>query len=167
MAPRRGHSSDSGVTERVVSQILTEVDGMEELNDVVIIAATNRPELIDPALLRPGRFDRHIYIKAPTETAREEILKIHTYKMPLAKNVNVKELAHKAKNFSGADLKSLCAEAGMLALRENINVKQIEKRHFNDALKKVSASLDETDSTRYHRAMEGVSGRAAPLDYMG
>jgi len=165
LAPRRGHSSDSGATERVVSQILTEIDGMEELNDVVIIAATNRPELVDPALLRPGRFDRFIYIKAPTEKAREDILKIHTKDMPLAKTVDISALARRTKNFSGADLKSLCVEAAMIALRKDLDAKTVEKKHFDVALKKVGASLDEMDSKRYKEAIEEVAGKSP--DYVG
>jgi len=164
LAPKRGHSVDSGVTERVVSQILTEIDGMEELADVVIIAATNRPELVDPALLRPGRFDRFIYIKAPTEVARRDILAIHTKGMPLARGINLAELAKGTNNFSGADLKSLCNEAAMLALRENIDARIVEKRHFEVALKKVGASLDEKDSMRYKQIIEEIANKP---DYMG
>jgi transitional endoplasmic reticulum ATPase len=164
LAPKRGHSMDSGVTERVVSQILTEIDGMEELADVVIIAATNRPELVDPALLRPGRFDRFIYIKAPTESARRDILAIHTKSMPLASDVNLVDLARHTINFSGADLKSLCSEAAMIALRENIDAKIVGKKHFAVALKKVGASLDEKDSMRYKKIIKDIANLP---DYMG
>ncbi len=165
LAPRRGHSSDAGVTERVVSQILTEIDGMEELNDVLIIAATNRPELVDPALLRPGRFDRFIYVKAPTEAARKEILALHTQDMPLAGDVNIDELARRTPNFSGADIKSLCTEAAMIALRGDMEAKLVEKQHFEAALRKVGASLDEKDSKRYKEAIEEVASGSP--DYMG
>ena len=164
LAPKRGHSVDSGATERVVSQILTELDGMEELADVVVIAATNRPELVDPALLRPGRFDRFIYIKAPTESARRDILAIHTKSMPLASDVNLVDLAKHTNNFSGADLKSLCSEAAMIALRENIDAKIVGKTHFATALKKVGASLDDKDSMRYKQIIEEIASKP---DYMG
>jgi len=165
LAPRRGQGHDSGVTERVVSQILTEIDGMEELNDVVIIAATNRPELVDPALLRPGRFDRFIYITAPTEVARKEILRIHTQSMPLAGDVSIDELARRTHNFSGADLKSLCTEAAMIALRGNMDATQVGKPHFEAALKKVGASLDDKDSKRYKEVIEEVASGSP--SYMG
>ncbi|RLE42284.1 ATPase, partial [Candidatus Woesearchaeota archaeon] len=125
LAPRRGAStSDSGVTERVVNQLLTEMDGLIELHDVIIIAATNRPDRLDTAILRPGRFDRIILCPVPDEKSRLEILKIHTKDMPL-KGVNLKELAKKTEGFVGADIEALCREAGMLALREDIKVKYV------------------------------------------
>ncbi|RLE58543.1 MAG: AAA family ATPase, partial [Thermoprotei archaeon] len=105
IAPMRGLlTADSGVTERVVSQLLTELDGLERLEGVVVIAATNRPDIIDPALLRPGRFDRVIYVPPPDEKARLEILKVHTRKMPLAPDVNLEEIAKKTQGYTGADL---------------------------------------------------------------
>ena len=114
-------SSDSHVTERVISQILTELDGLESLNSVMVIAATNRPDIIDQALLRPGRFDRLIEIGLPDETARQEILKIHMAKKPLAEDVKVEELAKMTDKYSGADLGALVNEAVMLAIREYVS----------------------------------------------
>ncbi|HHO57232.1 MAG TPA: AAA family ATPase, partial [Thermoplasmatales archaeon] len=108
IAPSRGGMGDSHVTERVISQLLTELDGLEELRDVTVIAATNRPDIIDPALLRPGRFDRLIYIPPPDKKAREEIFKIHTRKKPLAKDVSIKELAEKTEGYTGADIAAVC-----------------------------------------------------------
>ncbi|ABL77714.1 CDC48 family AAA ATPase [Thermofilum pendens] len=142
LAPMRGLvTSDSGVTERVVSQLLTEMDGLERLEGVVVIAATNRPDIIDPALLRPGRFDRLIYVPPPDEKARLEILKVHTRRMPLAEDVDLAEIARKTEGYTGADIEVLVREAGLLALRENISIDKVYRRHFEEALKKVRPSL--------------------------
>ncbi|UNQ74257.1 CDC48 family AAA ATPase [Infirmifilum sp. NZ] len=142
LAPMRGLvSSDSGVTERVVSQLLTEMDGLERLEGVVVIAATNRPDIIDPALLRPGRFDRLIYVPPPDEKARLEIFKVHTRRMPLAEDVDLAELAKRTEGYTGADIEVLVREAGLIALRENINTDKVHMRHFEEALKKVRPSL--------------------------
>ena len=148
IAPSRGGSADSHVTERVISQMLTELDGLEELRDVIVIAATNRPDIIDPALLRPGRFDRLIYIPPPDKEARKEIFKIHTRKKPLAKDVNIDELAEKTEGYTGADIAAVCNEAVMAAMREyiekggkmdkeEIKKLKIRKKHFEEALKNV------------------------------
>ncbi|MGB8218229.1 MAG: CDC48 family AAA ATPase [Candidatus Methanoperedens sp.] len=120
IVPPRGASFDTGVTERVVSQILTELDGLEELKNVVIIAATNRPDMVDPALLRPGRFDRFIYIRPPDLAEREAILKIHLKGKPLSDEVDIKELARRTEGYVGADIEAICREAAILALRECI-----------------------------------------------
>jgi transitional endoplasmic reticulum ATPase len=154
IAPIRGMSSDSHVTERVISQILTELDGMEELKDVVLIAATNRPDMIDPALLRPGRLDRLIYIQPPEEKEREEIFRIHLEGKPVGKDVSVPELAKITDGYVGADIEAICREASMLALREFIesDVEMehvgkaaknivIRKEHFEAAMKKVKQTL--------------------------
>jgi len=148
IAPARGSLGDTHVTERVISQLLTELDGLEELRDVTVIAATNRPDIIDPALLRPGRFDRLIYIPPPDKKARKEIFKIHTRKKPLAKDVDLDELAERTEGYTGADIAAVCNEAVMAAIREYISkggkmdkeeIKKlkIEKRHFEEALKNV------------------------------
>ena len=156
IAPSRSSgSSDSHVTERVISQILTELDGLESLNSVIVIAATNRPDIIDPALLRPGRFDRLIEIGLPDEKGRLEILKIHAAKKPLADDINLEEIAKKTEKYSGADLSAIVNEAVMLAIRECVlqgksleeaqicNYK-VEKKHFDEAMKKVQPTA-ETD----------------------
>lgn len=128
IAPVRGKSFDSGVTERMISQFLTELDGLEELKGVVVIAATNRPDMIDPALLRPGRFDKIIRIGLPEETSRLEILKIHTKDIPLADDVDLLELSRKTEDFSGAELALLCHEAVLVAIQEYLpRVKEIGK----------------------------------------
>jgi len=142
IAGRRGFEMGSKVGERIVDQLLTEMDGLEELTDVVVIAATNRPDLLDPALLRPGRFDRHILISAPDEQTRLKIFEIHTSKMPLAKDVDLKELARKTNYYSGADIAAVCREAAMRALRENLDAKEVKAKHFEEALKEIGPSLN-------------------------
>jgi transitional endoplasmic reticulum ATPase len=129
IAPVRGGGfGDSHVTERVISQILTELDGLEELKDVVVIGATNRIDMVDPALLRPGRFDKLLSVPVPDLEARKEILKIHLKNKPLAKDVNVVQLAEKTKGYSGADLAALCNTASMLVIKEHITKsKTVEK----------------------------------------
>jgi transitional endoplasmic reticulum ATPase len=120
IAPKRGRDISSAVTDKVVNQLLTELDGMEEPKDVIIIAATNRPDIIDPALLRPGRLDRVILVPVPDEKARLDIFKIHTRNMNLAEDVSLEELAKKTEGYTGADIEALCREAAMLAVRESI-----------------------------------------------
>jgi transitional endoplasmic reticulum ATPase len=150
IAPTRGDHGDSHVTERVISQFLTEMDGLEILTNVVVIGATNRPDIIDPALLRPGRFDRILYVPPPDRESRVQIIKIHTKKKPLAEDVNIEELADKTDGYTGADIASLSSAAVMLALREHItkypDSKEAEKqtkylkinmKHFEDAMKKI------------------------------
>ena len=150
IAPIRGLGyGDSMVTERVVSQLLTEIDGIEKLDGVVVIAATNRPDIVDPALLRPGRFDRLVYVPPPDQRGRLEILKIHTKNMPLADDVDLEEIAKITEGFSGADLEVLCREAGLYALREDINAKYVAKRHFEKALKKIRPSITQ-EMIRYY-----------------
>jgi transitional endoplasmic reticulum ATPase len=141
LAPRRGASTDSGVTERVVNQLLTEIDGLEALHDIVIIGATNRPDIIDTALLRPGRFDRIIMTPVPDKAVRLEIFKIHTKSMPLNKVIKLEDLSERTDGYVGADIESVCREAAILALRENMNAKEILKEHFDAALKKVRPSV--------------------------
>ncbi|HDO41301.1 MAG TPA: AAA family ATPase [Candidatus Bathyarchaeota archaeon] len=142
LVPRRGMGvGDSMVTERVISQLLTEMDGIMRLEDVVVIAATNRPDMIDPAVLRPGRFDRLIYVPAPDEKARLEIFKIYTKNMPLAKDVNLEELARATKGYSGADIEALCREAALNALRRDLNAKEVTKADFDSAMEKIGPSI--------------------------
>jgi transitional endoplasmic reticulum ATPase len=142
LVPRRGMGyADSGVTERVISQLLTEMDGIMTLQDVVIIAATNRPDIVDPAVLRPGRFDRLIYVPEPDEKARLEIFKIYTKDMPLAKDVNLAELASRTKSYSGADIEAVCREAALNALRRDINSKEVTVSDFQKALEKIGPSI--------------------------
>jgi transitional endoplasmic reticulum ATPase len=152
LVPRRGHTTHEA-SERIVSQLLTEISGVEEMKDVVIVAASNRPDLIDTALLRPGRIDRFVLIPAPDEKARLEIFEVHTKNMPL-KVVNLKELARKTEGFSGADIEALCREAAMSALRENMKSKDVKKKHFEEALKKVTPSLSKDIIEYYNKFVE-------------
>jgi len=140
LAPRRGAGSDSNVTERVVNQLLTEIDGLEDLNDVVVIGATNRPDILDNALLRPGRFDRILFVGAPDIEARKKIFEVHTYGMPL-KGVDLNDLAKRTEGYVGADIESVCREAAIMALRDDLNVKEILKKYFDRALDKVRPSV--------------------------
>jgi len=149
IAPRRGMETGAKVTERMVNTLLSEIDGLQELSDVVVIAATNRPDMMDPALLRPGRFDRTILTTVPNEKSRLEIFKIHTYKMPLAKDVDLKKLAKETINFVGADIENLCREAGILALRADLKAKEIPMKYFNEVLKKISPSLTQEQMEAY------------------
>ncbi len=134
---RSGNDADSGVTKRVVNQLLTEMDGLEELEDVAIIAATNRPDILDAGLMRPGRFDRHIQVGEPDEETRLAIFKVHTKDMPLAKNVDLKKLAKNTEGYVGADIESVCREAAMLTLRKDLDAKEIPYKYFKEAIDKV------------------------------
>jgi transitional endoplasmic reticulum ATPase len=154
IVPRRGGRFDSGVTDRIVNQLLTEMDGLERLEGVVVIAATNRPDIIDPALLRPGRFDRLIYVPPPDERARLEILKVHTRKMPLAEDVDLAEIARKTEGYTGADLAAVCKEAALAALRKAGKPVGVSKRHFEQALQVVKPSVTKEDAERYRRISE-------------
>ncbi len=153
LAPRRGLDAGSRVSEQVVSQLLTEMSGIEDMKDVVIIAATNRPDIVDPALLRPGRFDRLIYVPAPDAKTRLEILKKHTKTMPL-KGFDVEKLIEKTDGYSGADLEAVCVEAGLNALRGDMKAKEVTKKNFEDALKKIKPSITEDMFMKYQKAVE-------------
>jgi len=139
----------SGVTQRVVNQLLTEIDGLEELRDVAVIAATNRPDIIDPGLMRPGRFDRHIKVDNPNEEGRLAIFKVHTDEMPLAKDVNLEKLAKATDGYVGADIEAVCREAAMLTLRDNIESEEVNMKYFNKAMEKVKPVSDEGEMTQY------------------
>ena len=162
IAPSRGRiSGDSNVTERMVSQLLTEMDGLESMKDLVVIAATNRPDLIDRALLRKGRFDRWVYIPPPTAKGREAIFEIYLDRMPLDKDVKVKKLVEMTENFVGGDVENLCKEAGMHALKEDLDIELVSWRHFEEALKAVQASITPKDIADYERMNEEFQRTAA------
>jgi transitional endoplasmic reticulum ATPase len=142
IAPRRGVSmADSGVTERLVNQLLTSIDGLESLEGVVILGATNRPDIVDPALLRAGRFGKLVLIPVPDREARLEIFKVHTREMPLV-DVNLEELADRTEDFSGADIESLCKEAGLNALRKDPDASTVTMEEFEEALLHARPSVD-------------------------
>ena len=160
IAPPRG-GGDSGVTERVVSQLLTELDGIEDLKGVVVLAATNRLDMVDPALLRPGRFDFLVEMPWPDETVRKAILSVQTRKMPLADDVDLAVLAAETAGYVGADLEGLCHKAALLAIREYIERQQVDnaaepsqkempydfaelriaRRHYTDAYRDMAVRL--------------------------
>jgi len=153
IVPPRGRDLGSNVTERVVSQILTELDGLESLKDVVVIAATNRPDMVDPALMRPGRIDRILYIPNPDKDARESILAIHTRGMPLAEEVDMDKLAEQMENYSGADIAATCQAASQIAIHEHLqkysdpieamehkDELKVNMEHFKQAFNKVKSS---------------------------
>ncbi len=146
---RAGGSTDSGVTQRVVNQLLTEIDGMEELQDVAVIAATNRADILDPALVRPGRFDRHVKIEEPDEKGRLEIFKVHTAKMPLADDVDLQRLAKNTEGYVGSDIEAVSREAVMLALRDNLQADKITMKNFRDAMKKIKTE-EKVELIQYH-----------------
>jgi len=146
---RSGSSTDSGVTQRVVNQLLTEIDGLEELQDVAVIAATNRVDIMDPALLRPGRFDRHVKVDDPDEKARLEIFKVHTKNMPLDDDVDLEYLAKNTEKYVGADIEAVCREAVMLTLREDIKADKVNMGSFKKAMKKVKPE-EKIDMVQYH-----------------
>jgi len=160
LAPKRGRSIGDNVSERIVSQMLTEMSGLEDLHDVVIIAATNRPDMLDTALLRPGRFDRLILVPEPVEEARLKIFKIKTKDMPL-KGVNLKALAKQTEGFSGADIEGLCREAAMNALRKDKSAKEVTMKHFDVAFKEVSPSLSPKMIGFYKKFSERFKARIA------
>ena len=160
IAPHRGLSHDSQVTERVVNTLLSEMDGLEELNDIIILAATNRPDMIDAALLRPGRFNRLLFVGAPSKEERLEILKIHTKNMPLAKDVNLTKLADKTEGYTGADLEALCREAGLLSLRKDIKAKTVNNKFFEEALKKIRSSVSKELIDKYKAVEENYLKQA-------
>jgi len=150
IAPSRGrHTTDSGVSEKVLSQFLTEMDGLEVKKDIIVIAATNRPDILDPALIRPGRIDRILLVPAPNEEERLKILEIFTKDMPLTANVDLNVLNSKLEGFSGADIEMLCREAGMIALRENLKARKISKEHFNMAIETIYPSVTAEISKSY------------------
>ncbi|MBC8500693.1 MAG: CDC48 family AAA ATPase [Nanoarchaeota archaeon] len=141
MAHKRTQGSDSRVNERVVNQLLTEMDGLQDLSDVVIIAATNRPDMVDTALLRPGRFDRIVLTPVPDKKTREAIFRVHIKGMPLAKDFNIKKLVEKTENYVGADIEAICREAAIMALRDDIKAKTVKMKYFEKALEKVRPSV--------------------------
>lgn len=157
LAPRRGLGfSDGGVSERVISQLLTEMDGITTLQDIVIIAATNRPDMVDPAVLRPGRFDRLIYVPEPDEKSRLRIFSIYTKGMPLANDVNLVQLTAATKNYSGADIEALCRESAMHALRKDLSAKEVTMKDFEEALKRAGPSVTPDMEKWYRGFMQQV-----------
>jgi transitional endoplasmic reticulum ATPase len=157
ITPRRGLGmSDSGVSERVISQLLTEMDGITTLQDIVVIAATNRPDMVDSAVLRPGRFDRLIYVPEPDEKSRLQIFKIYTKGMPISGDVDLNPLVIGTKYYSGADIESLCREAAMHALRRDVNSREVTMKDFQDAMKEMGPSITPDMEKWYKSFMQQI-----------
>ena len=160
IAPSRGrYTSDSGVSEKVLSQFLTELDGLEVMKDIVVIAATNRPDILDPALIRPGRIDRILLVHPPEEKARLEILKIFTKDMPLVANLKIEKLVEITEGFSGADIETWCREAAMIALRENIRARKVTMEHFKEARGDIHPSITKEVIDWYEKFGEKLKSR--------
>ena len=153
LAPARGQDVGNNVSERVVNQLLTELDGLEEMGDVMVIGATNRPDMIDPALIRSGRFDRLVMIGQPDEEGREQILKIHTRETPLAPDVSLRELAETTDGYVGSDLESIAREAAIEALRDDDDATEVEMRHFRRALETVRPTVTD-EIVNFYEDME-------------
>ncbi|MCJ7464068.1 MAG: CDC48 family AAA ATPase, partial [Thermoplasmata archaeon] len=151
IAPKRGGHFDSGATERVVNQLLTSMDGLEDLENVMVIAATNRPDIVDPALLRPGRFDKLILIPVPDEASRMKILQVHTKDMPLEK-VDLAAISKRLEGYVGADIENLCREAGLAALRKSKTASKVTSEHFEEALASMRPSIT-PDVVKYYENM--------------
>jgi transitional endoplasmic reticulum ATPase len=159
IAVKRGMiSGDSGVSEKVLSQILTELDGIQSAGDICIIAATNRPDILDPAIIRPGRIDRLCYVPPPGEKERLEILKICTKNMPLL-DVDLKKIIPITKDFSGADIENLCREAAIRALRQNIRADHILTEHFQEAAKEIHPTANKEVTDWYEKFEENLTKR--------
>ena len=154
LASKRGLEMGTKVTERVLNQLLAEMDGLEGLEDVTVIGATNRPDILDSALLRPGRFDRIILVDVPNEESRKEILKVHLKNTPLADDVNIDTLAKMTEGYVGADIENLVREATMNALRKDINAKSVRWVDFEDAFKKVKPSVTSDTANKYKKLEE-------------
>ncbi len=163
IATRRGISSDSGVNERMVNQLLTELDGIEELKGVLFIAATNRPDLLDPALLRPGRVDKIIKVNAPDENARLAILKIHSKNVPISRDVSFQSLAGLTKGYSGADLEGLIREAALIAMSESeFKAKEVKMHNFEAAMKKITPTISKETVEAYDAFKDSVGQAFRP-----
>ncbi|MFW9808742.1 MAG: AAA family ATPase, partial [Candidatus Thorarchaeota archaeon] len=167
LAPTRGAGDGPGAVhnQRVISQLLTEMDGLESMKDIVVIAATNRPELIDKALLRTGRFDRFVYVDAPDADSRKAIFEIYTTGMPLGDDVMSKldKLVELTENYVGGDIEAICREAGMRALRENMDTEKVSWKHFESAIESVHSSVTKEMLDRY-RKMDQTLRRTTEVD---
>ncbi len=168
LVPARGGGlGEPQVTERVVNTILSEMDGLEELQSVVLIGATNRPNLVDPALLRPGRFDELIYVGVPDRAGRRRILGIQTQKMPLADDVDLDAVASQTERFTGADLEDVVRRAGLIALRQSLDTKEVAQAHFEAALKESRASVTPEMEREYEAMAARLKQDAAAASPIG
>jgi transitional endoplasmic reticulum ATPase len=168
LVPARGGGiGEPQVTERVVNTILAEMDGLEELQSVVVIGATNRPNLVDPALLRPGRFDELIYVGVPDQAGRRRILSIQTEKMPLADDVDLEVIAAETERFTGADLEDVVRRAGLMALRESLSNTAVTMAHFRQALGESRASVTADMEQEYRQMSARLKQDAVAIQPIG
>lgn len=162
LASERGSSSgSSGVGDRVLAQLLTEMDGIEQLRDVTVLAATNRPDMMDKALMRPGRLDRIVYVPLPDASTRREIFSLQFRSMPIAPDVSIEELVSKTNKYSGAEITAVCREAALLALQEDIKAQSVQARHFHQALITVQPRIPDSLVQSYVRYQQRHSGGLA------
>lgn len=143
IAPERGLDPGHKIIDTVVNQLLSEISGLQNLDQVMCIAATNRPEILDKALLRPGRFDKLIYVPLPDENARLSIFKIHTQNMPISSDVDLEKLAQLTNGYSGADIENICREAVMILIRENPDADIVSMKYFDFAIAKIRPSVSD------------------------
>jgi transitional endoplasmic reticulum ATPase len=168
LVPARGSGGgEPQVTERVVNTILAEMDGLEELQSVVVIGATNRPNLVDPALLRPGRFDELIYVGVPSAAGRRRILSIQTQKMPLADDVDLDRVAERTDRFTGADLEDVVRRAGLVALRRSLQSTHVAMADFDEALTESRASVTAEMERDYEQIAAKLKQNAAAIQPIG
>ncbi|SFJ85155.1 transitional endoplasmic reticulum ATPase [Sphingomonas sp. NFR04] len=168
LVPARGGAmGEPQVTERVVNTILAEMDGLEELQSVVVIGATNRPNLIDPALLRPGRFDELVYVGVPDKAGRERILRIQTGKMPLAADVDLGSIAEQTQRYTGADLEDVVRRAGLVALRQSLATREVTMAHFEEALKDSRATVTPEMESDYEAMQGRLKQQASSIQPIG
>ncbi len=159
LASRSLRDETSGVGRKIVNQFLAELDGIQSLKNVLVIGATNRADIIDPAVLRPGRFDNVIFVPPPDKDARVEIFKVHTKNMPLDKDVDLERLAEMTEGYSGADIEGLCREAAMVAIRSDWKVKPVKMEHFMAAMEEIRPSISQEDIKRFMEMAERVRRR--------
>ena len=158
LAPSRGQEMGNNVSERVVNQLLTELDGLEEMGDVMVIGATNRPDMIDPALIRSGRFDRLVMVGQPGQEGRERILEIHTGDTPLAPDVSLREVAEITDGYVGSDLEGIAREAAIEALRDDDDAQEVEMKHFRRAMESVRPTITDDIMSYYEEVKQEFKG---------
>ncbi|MBN1324015.1 MAG: CDC48 family AAA ATPase [Methanotrichaceae archaeon] len=158
---RGGGAGEPHVTERVVNQLLSEMDGLEELHGVVVIGATNRPDIVDPALLRPGRFDELIMVPVPDSASRKKIFEVHLKSMPLSSDVEVDELVKLSSNYTGADIAAVCRKAGRMALREEMSATEVRQKHFLAAMEEIGPSVTPDTQKYYSKLGEALRKKAS------
>ncbi|MFV2015798.1 MAG: 26S protease regulatory subunit, partial [Candidatus Heimdallarchaeota archaeon] len=160
----RGASNAEPWIDRMINQFLTEMDGIDRKGRIIVVGATNRPELMDPAILRPGRFDRLIYVPTPDFEARREIFMVHTKSMKLDKYVNIDELVAKTEYFVGADIENVCREAAILSLREDLNNRLVNHEHFLLALEESQPTMSKQTVTYFDNLSKNLRGNVTRRD---